>query len=47
LAFEEETDTSLPQMAQAIGAGIGLWQPGVKFEDPWVYRRRENPGGQR
>lgn len=45
LAFEEETDAYVGQMAEAIGAGSGLWQPGVEFEEPWVYRRRENPGG--
>lgn len=47
LAFEEETDAYLGEMAEAIGAGVGLWQPGVKFEEPWVVRRRENPGGYR
>lgn len=47
LAFEDETDAYLPQMAEAIGAGVGLWQPGVLFEEPWVHRRRENPGGYR
>lgn len=45
LAYEEETDAYLPQMAEAIGAGVGLWQPGVEFEEPWVVRRRDNPGG--
>jgi len=47
LAYEEETDAYVGQMAEAIGAGVGLWQPGVKFEEPWVFRRRENPGGYR
>lgn len=47
LAFEEETDAYLGQMAEAIGAGAGLWQPGVEFEEPWVFRRRETPGGYR
>ena len=45
LAYEEETDAYLPEMAEAIGAGVGLWQPGVEFEEPWVVRRRDNPGG--
>lgn len=45
LAFEEETDAYVGQMAEAIGAGAGLWQPGVEFEEPWVFRRRETPGG--
>ena len=47
LAYEEETDAYVGQMAEAIGAGVGLWQPGVEFEEPWVFRRRENPGGYR
>lgn len=47
LAFEEETDTYVGQMAEAIGAGVGLWQPGVEFEEPWVFRRRDNPAGYR
>ncbi len=47
LAFEEETDAYLGQMAEAIGAGVGLWQPGVEFEEPWVFRSRETPGGYR
>lgn len=47
LAFEDETDAYLGQMAEAIQAGVGLWQPGVMFEEPWVFRRRETPGGYR
>lgn len=47
LAFEEESSDYLPQMAEAIGASAGLWQPGVSFEEPWVFRRRETPGGYR
>jgi endonuclease YncB( thermonuclease family) len=45
LAFDEETDAYDAQMADAITAGAGLWQPGVSFEEPWVFRRRETPGG--
>ncbi len=47
LAFEEETSDYIGQMAEAIGAGTGLWQVGVNFEEPWVFRRRETPGGYR
>lgn len=47
LAFEEETDSYSGQMVEAIGAGVGLWQPGVEFEEPWAFRRRETPGGYR
>lgn len=47
LAYQDQTDAYVAQMAEAIGAGVGLWQTGVKFEEPWVFRRRENPGGYR
>ena len=45
LAFTEETDAYVPQMAEAIQAGAGLWQAGAVFEEPWLFRRRETPGG--
>lgn len=45
LAYEEESDAYLPQMAEAIAAGVGLWQIGARFEEPWAFRRRETPGG--
>jgi endonuclease YncB( thermonuclease family) len=45
LAYEEETDAYLPQMAEAIAASVGLWQIGARFEEPWAFRRRETPGG--
>jgi endonuclease YncB( thermonuclease family) len=47
LAFEEQTKEYFPQMIDAITAEVGLWQVGVKFEEPWVFRRRETPGGLR
>lgn len=47
LAFVEQTDAYMGQMAEAITAGAGLWQPGATFEEPWVFRRRETPGGLR
>jgi hypothetical protein len=34
-------------MTEAIMAGVGLWQPGVWFEEPWAFRKRENPSGLR
>ena len=45
LSFEDESTDYQGQMAEAIGAGLGLWQIGVTFEEPWVFRRRETPGG--
>lgn len=45
LAFVEQSEDYVVQMADAITASVGLWQTGVNFEEPWVFRRRENPGG--
>lgn len=45
LAYEEQSDIYVLDMADAITAGVGLWQPGIIFEEPWVFRRRETPGG--
>lgn len=47
LAFEKQSDLYFPQMLEAISAGVGLWQVGVKFEEPWIFRLRETPGGLR
>lgn len=47
LALDEQSEDYDGAMADAITAGVGLWQPGVKFEEPWVFRRRETPGGYR
>jgi endonuclease YncB( thermonuclease family) len=47
LAYDDQSDDYDAQMADAISAGVGLWQPGVKFEEPWKFRRRETPGGYR
>lgn len=47
LAFDEQADDYDAAMADAITAAVGLWQPGVNFEEPWVFRRRETPGGYR
>lgn len=45
LAFDEESEDYDAAMVEAITAGVGLWQPGASFEEPWVFRRRETPGG--
>jgi endonuclease YncB( thermonuclease family) len=45
LAFDEESEDYDAAMVEAITAAVGLWQPGAKFEEPWVFRRRETPGG--
>lgn len=43
LAYEEETDAYLPQMAEAIAAGVGLWQIGVTFESPGHFGGAKHP----
>lgn len=47
LALDEQTEDYDAAMADAITAAVGLWQVGVNFEEPWVFRRRETPGGYR
>ncbi len=47
LVLVEQSDEYDPEMADAITAGVGLWQPGVVFEEPWIFRRRETRGGYR
>ncbi|WP_238368523.1 thermonuclease family protein [Mesobacterium pallidum] len=45
LAYTEQSEDYLPQMAESIAESAGLWQVGVLFEEPWLFRRRETPGG--
>ncbi len=47
LAYDKQSDDYDAQMADAIAAGVGLWQPGVQFEEPWIFRLRYTPGGYR
>lgn len=47
LAFSEQTQVYEPQQLEAITAGVGLWQMGVVFQEPWVWRRGHTPGGYR
>jgi len=47
LAYDDQADDYDAAMADAITAGVGVWQPGVVFEEPWKFRRRETPGGYR
>jgi endonuclease YncB( thermonuclease family) len=47
LAFDEQADDYMLHMVEAITQSVGLWQAGVLFEEPWNFRRRENPGGLR
>jgi endonuclease YncB( thermonuclease family) len=47
LAFLEQTSDYEAQQLEAITEGVGLWQPGAKFVEPWVWRRSHSPGGHR
>jgi endonuclease YncB( thermonuclease family) len=47
LAFLEQTADYEPQQLEAIAEGVGLWQAGVEFEEPWIFRRVHTPGGYR
>lgn len=45
LAFSEQTTDYDSQQIEAITAGVGLWQPGAEFMEPWIWRRANTPGG--
>ena len=45
LAFSEQSDDYADLQLQAITDGVGLWQPGVVFLEPWEWRRSHTPGG--
>ena len=47
LAFTEQSDDYSAIQEEAIVAGAGLWQIGVEFQEPWVWRRTHTPGGYR
>ena len=41
LAYVRQTDEYVDDQLEAIAAQVGLWQPGVEFVEPWVYRETE------
>ncbi len=47
LAFTQQSKDYADIQTQAITKGVGLWQPGVQFEEPWVWRHEHTPGGYR
>lgn len=47
LAFTEQADTYEDAQLEAIGAGVGLWQLDVEFQEPWVWRRTRTGGDAR
>lgn len=44
VAYSVETEAYAPMQQEAIGASVGLWQPGVQFQLPWEWREIESPG---
>ncbi|MGZ9809327.1 thermonuclease family protein [Pseudoroseicyclus sp. H15] len=47
MAYLEQTDDYELAQIDAITAGVGLWQPGAEFVEPWEFRRTNTPGGYR
>lgn len=47
LAYTEQSDDYVGMQSEAIAAGVGLWQVGVEFDEPWIWRKNNNPGGYR
>jgi endonuclease YncB( thermonuclease family) len=45
LAFLEQSEEYVPVEEEAKAAAVGVWQPGVEFELPWVWRKTRTPGG--
>lgn len=43
-AYVEQTDAYLAAEDAAKTGQLGVWQPGAKIDEPWVWRKR-NPGG--
>lgn len=40
--FDKQSKMYMDQQNEAKAAKIGLWQPGMEFEKPWVYRAKRN-----
>ena len=47
LGVLEQTDEYEPLQDEAKQAKTGLWQDGVTFHEPWVWRAAMTPGGHR
>lgn len=47
LAYTDQSDDYVEEQIEAITNERGLWQLGVEFEEPWVYRKMNHPGGYR
>lgn len=47
LAYLDQSDDYMEEQIEAITNERGVWQIGVVFEEPWVYRQTNHPGGYR
>ena len=47
MAYSEQTPLYEAAQLDAITRGVGLWQEGAEFTEPWEYRRTNTPGGYR
>ena len=47
LAYVDQSDRYLPAQEEAKSAKVGLWQDGVEFREPWIWRSAMRPGGYR
>jgi len=45
LAFTQQSEDYVAAQQEAETARVGLWRDGVKFENPWDWRRTRTPGG--
>ena len=45
LAYLDQSEEYVPEEEEAKAAKAGLWQDGVEFELPWVWRKTKTPGG--
>lgn len=45
LAYVEQSEDYVAMQQEAADAKIGLFQDGVEFVEPWVWRKKRTPGG--
>jgi len=45
LAYTKESEDYSALQKEAEAAKVGLWRDGVKFQEPWEWRRTRTPGG--
>lgn len=47
LAYVDQSERYLGAEQEAKAAKVGLWQEGVEFREPWIWRSAMRPGGYR